>query len=438
MNRTYHLIVFGCQMNIHDSEQIAAALEQADWSRAEREDEADAIILLTCCVRESAEQRLYGRVASLKSLKGGRPVTIAVGGCLAQKEGGRMLAEMPHIDLVFGTQQYPNIAMLLDQAATIQISAVDFDGLEFGTTPAYRREPFRAWITITHGCQNFCSYCIVPFVRGPEASRGIEDVLQEVGRHVDGGAREINLLGQNVNSYRSREDGESKFPQLLRLLAERFPDTWVRFTTSHPRDLSSDIIAAIAESQNACEHVHLPLQAGSDRILAAMNRGYTAGEYVEKANNMRRAIGDMALTTDLIVGFPGETEEDFTRTLEVVEACLFDASFTFIFNPREGTAAASLEDDVPSGVKQERLQRLMLLTRSLTTESLRRDVGREITVMVTSPSRKDPGKWSARSRNNKIVHFKRRGEDLIGRFVKVVITGAGSWSLEAEALDRGF
>jgi len=432
------LIVFGCQMNIHDSEQIAAALEQAGWSRAEREDEADAIILLTCCVRESAEQRLYGRLASLKSLKGGRPVTIAVGGCLAQKEGGRMLAEMPHVDLVFGTQQYPNIAMLLDQAANIQISAIDFDGLEFATTAAYRSVPFRAWVTITHGCQNFCSYCIVPFVRGPEASRGIEDVLQEVGRHVDGGAREINLLGQNVNSYRLREDGESKFSQLLGLLAERFPDTWVRFTTSHPRDFSSDIIAAIAESHNACEHVHLPLQAGSDRILAAMNRGYTAGEYVEKANNLRRAIQDVALTTDLIVGFPGETEEDFTRTLEVVEACLFDASFTFIFNPREGTAAASLEDDVPAGVKQERLQRLMLLTRSLTTESLRRNVGRDITVMVTGPSRKDPGKWSARSRNNKIVHFKRRGEDLTGRLVKVAITGAGSWSLKAEALDRGF
>ncbi len=425
-------------MNIHDSEQIAAALERAGWSRTEREDEADAIILLTCCVRQSAEQRLYGRLASLKSLKGGRPVTIAVGGCLAQKEGGRMLAEMPHVDLVFGTRQYPNIAMLLNQAANMQVSAIDFDGLEFGTTTTYRREPFRAWVTITHGCQNFCSYCIVPFVRGPEASRGVEDVLQEVGRHVDGGAREINLLGQNVNSYRLRDDGESKFPQLLRLLAERFPDTWVRFTTSHPRDFSGDIIRAIAESHNACEHVHLPLQAGSDRILAAMNRGYTVGEYVEKANNMRRAIQDVALTTDLIVGFPGETEKDFTRTLEVVEACLFDASFTFIFNPREGTAAASLEDDVPSGVKQERLQRLMLLTRSLTTESLRRDVGREITVMVTGLSRKDPGKWSARSRNNKIVHFKRWGDDLTGRLVKVVITGAGSWSLKAEALDRGF
>ncbi|OFW55943.1 MAG: tRNA (N6-isopentenyl adenosine(37)-C2)-methylthiotransferase MiaB [Candidatus Solincola sediminis] len=422
-------------MNRHDAEQIAGALEGAGWSLAESEEEANSIILLTCCVRESAEQRLYGRLASLKSLKQARPVKIAVGGCLAQKVGERMLHEMPHVDLVFGTQQYPNIAVLLEAAENTQVCATNLEGLEFGAGTSFRREQFRAWITITHGCQNFCSYCIVPFVRGPEVSRTIEEVVDEVARHVSGGAREINLLGQNVNSYRLREDGETKFPRLLRILAERFPDTWVRFTTSHPRDLNQEIIGAIAESRTACEHIHLPLQAGSDRILAAMNRGYTAAEYVEKAQDLRRLVSDISLTTDLIVGFPGETEDDFAKTMEVVEACGFDSSFTFIYNSREGTAAARINNDIPGGVKQERLERLMQLTRKLTGVSLARELGREISVMVTGPSRKDPRRWSARSRNNRIVHFERQDADLTGRLAKVVITEAGSWSLKAELLE---
>lgn len=399
------------------------------------EEKANAIILLTCCVRASAEQRLYGRLSSLKSLKDGRPITIAVGGCLAQKEGGRILQELPHVDLVFGTHQYPEIAGLLARAEKAALCQTGFTGLKMTSTPFYHSEHFRAWITITHGCENYCSYCIVPFVRGKEVSRPLEEVMEEVASHVHGGAREINLLGQNVNSYRLREDGESAFPGLLRRLGDQFPGLWVRFTTSHPRDFDSAIMRAIADTANVCEHVHLPLQAGSDRILESMNRGYTAAEYMQKAERLRRTIVDVSLATDLIVGYPGETEADFQKTMEVVEACRFDAAFTFIYNPREGTAAARMADDVPAETKRDRLQGLMSLTRRLTAESLRREVGKEITVMVNGPSRKDQGRWAARTRNNKIVHFERREDELAGKLARVTITGAGNWSLQAKMLE---
>ncbi len=422
-------------MNRHDADRIAGALEGEGWLCAESEEEADCIILLTCCVRESAERRLYGRLASMKSLKERRPISIAVGGCIAQKEGERMLVDVPHVDLVFGTHQYPNIASLIERASDSQVCAIDLDGLDLAGGSLFRGEAFRAWVTITHGCRNYCSYCIVPYVRGDEISRDMEEVAQEVGRHIMGGAREINLLGQNVNSYRLREEGISRFSQLLDLLGHRFRDTWIRFTTSHPRDFDSDIINAIAENRNICEHVHLPLQAGSDRVLENMNRGYTASQYMKKVKELRARVADVSLTTDLIVGFPGETEEDFQRTLDVVEGAAFDASFTFIYNSRPGTAAAAMRDDLAKEVKQERLERLMSLTSKLTADSLRREVGREMSVMVTGPSRRDPGRWAARSHNNKIVHFEREREDLTGKVVRVAITEAGNWSLKAMALE---
>lgn len=435
MERSYRLLVFGCQMNLHDAERISGALEEAGWREAPSEEDADAVILLTCCVRESAEQRLYGRLSALKRLKDGGRVTIAVGGCLAQQEGAELLARAPYVDLVFGTHRYPEIASLLEAAARGAACAIGMGGLRLDGLPVRRRQPFRAWITITQGCDNYCSYCVVPLVRGHEESRPLEEVLREAAAYVSQGVREINLLGQNVNSYRRKEDGRSAFAALLRRMDEECGDAWVRFTTSHPRDFDDEIARAVAQTPNVCEYVHLPLQAGSDRILSAMNRGYSSGEYLEKAAMLRKTVEGVSLSTDVIVGFPGEREEDFRATLEVVESCRFDAAFTFVYNPRRGTAAALMPDDVPAEVKRERMERLTALTRRLTAASLREEVGREHVVLVYGPSRKDPGKWSARTRNNKLVHFPRGDDDIAGRFARVVVTSSGSWSLRGELLE---
>ncbi len=431
--RKYALLVFGCQMNLHDAERIRGVLEAAGWREADVE-EAEAVLLLTCCVRESAERRLYGRLSALKPMKQARPMTIAVGGCLAQKEGMELMRRAPYVDVVFGTHQYTEIDSLL-AAAGGGVCATAMTGVRFAGVPSRRREDFRAWVTITSGCDNHCAYCIVPMVRGPECSRGMEEVAREVEELAAEGVKEINLLGQNVNSYRRREEGRSRFPDLLRLLGERFPQPWIRFTSSHPRDFDSDVIAALAATANVCEHVHLPMQAGSDRVLRAMGRGYGREEYLEKVLQLRRALPGVSLTTDLMVGFPGEGEEDFQDTLEMVELCGFDAAFTFLYNPRRGTPASRLADDVPAAMKVERLQRLAETTRRFTARSLERELGREHLVLVNGPSRKDPGRWAARTRGNKQVHFARNGPDLTGRFARVRISSAGSWSLQARLLE---
>ncbi len=426
-DRTYALITYGCQMNLHDAERIGGILRASGWLETSPE-EAAAVILLTCCVRESAEERFYGRLFSLRPLKE-KGTLIAVGGCLAQKEGLRLLERAPFVDLVFGTRQYPRIAHLLEEAEKGPLCALEMVSLDYTDLPAERRERFRAWVTITHGCDNFCSYCIVPFVRGREASRPISEVVEEVGRLVDDGVKEVNLLGQNVNSYRRREEGKSRFADLLRLLGREYPGIWIRFTTSHPRDFDRDIMSAIADTEAVCEHVHLPLQAGSDRILSAMRRGYRSDEYLSKVADLRRIVKGVVLTTDIMVGFPGETEDDFRRTLEMVQRCRFDAAFTFMYNDRPGTAAARLPGKVPAQVKLERLERLATLTRSLTSASLADRVGRVEKVLVEGLSRKDPGRWRARTRGNQLVHFPKGEEDLTGEFVEVSITSAGSWSL---------
>jgi len=431
MGKKYALLTFGCQMNIHDAERIRGALDAGGWNECGTED-ADAIIFMTCCVRGSAEQRLYGRLSSVKPLKEQRGTIIAVGGCLAQKEGLRLMERAPYVDVVFGTHQYPFIVELLAQSAAGRICATDLSGIDVSLVPCRRYDDFRAWITITHGCDNFCSYCIVPYVRGGEVSRPIREVTDEVGLQVAEGVKEINLLGQNVNSYRRKEEGRSRFAELLRLLGERYPGPWIRFTTSHPRDFDSEIMKAIAETGNVCEYVHLPLQAGSDRVLTAMNRGYGREEYMRKVDALRALVPGVSLTTDLIVGFPGESEDDFTATLEMVERCRFDAAFTFLYNTREGTAAAGLPGEVPEEVKHERLQRLMEVTRRMTSESLRSDLDTDQTVLVYGPSRKDPRRWSARTRTNRLVHFRRGESDLSGVFARVHITGAGNWSLQGE------
>lgn len=435
MDRRYVLITFGCQMNFHDAERISGLLHSAGWREARSPEESDAVILLTCCVRESAERRLYGRLGALKPLKERKGTLIAVGGCLAQKEGVRLLVKAPYIDLVFGTHRYTDIARLLEESLQGNVCDVEMSGLRTVGLPRKPVNKYRGWVAISQGCDNYCTYCIVPYVRGPEESRPMREVIEEVDMLVGGGCREIVLLGQNVNSYRRKEEGNSAFAALLRELGSRFPDTWIRFTTSHPRDFDSEIIEAVAETEPVCENVHLPLQAGSDAVLERMNRGYTADNYLAAISELRQRVSGLSLTTDLIVGFPGERERDFRATLEMVKECRFDASYTFLFNPREGTAAANLPDDVPARVKQDRLNRLMQLTRRLTRSSLEGELGRDHLVLVQGPSRKDKGMWAARTRNNKLVHFPRGDEDLEGRLARVRIASAGSWSLHAGLLE---
>ena len=421
-------------MNLHDAERIAGLLKAEGWRESGLE-EADAVILLTCCVRESAERRLFGRLSAIGALKKNRPLTIAVGGCLAQREGLNLMHKAPYVDLVFGTHQYPHIAHLLQQSEGGGVCSTAMERLDLSHIPCQPRDEFRSWVTITQGCDNYCSYCVVPFVRGRETSRSMDDVLEEVGRHVSRGSREINLLGQNVNSYRRKEEGRSRFADLLRLVGEGYPEVWVRFMTSHPRDFDTRIMQAIAANANVCEYVHLPLQSGSDSILEGMNRGYTREEYLGKAIELRDAVHDVCLTTDIIVGFPGESTDDFEDTLEMVMRCRFDAAFTFVYNPREETAAAHMPDEVSVEAKRERMDRLVALTDDLTAASLRTEVGREREALVYGCSRKDPRRWAARTRRNRLVHFERKDDDLTGRFVRLSIISAGNWSLQGELIE---
>lgn len=434
--RRFHLITFGCQMNRHDAERVAGILESRGWKPTANPEEADAVIFITCCVRQSAEDRFHGRLTTMKGCKRPRQI-LAVGGCLAQKSGEDILEKYPFVDLVFGTAQYPRIAELLEKARSCKVTALEMDGVRPKILPASREKAHRAWITIIEGCDNFCSYCIVPFVRGRERSKPIEEILKEAEDSVAQGAKEIFLLGQNVNSYMRRETGRSRFAALLMKLAERLPDgVWIRFTTNHPRDLDRDTIKVIAENPNICRHVHLPLQAGSDRILAAMNRGYTSHEYLEKVELLREEVDGIAVTTDLMVGFPGETEEDFRRTLQMVERCAFDASFTFIYNPREGTRATLLKDDVPRAVKQERLSRLARLTAELTRRSLEREVDKTHRILVEGRSRKNPEVWEGRTSCNKAVHFYAPGNPE-GSFMRVKVKRAGNWCLYGDPVPEG-
>jgi len=430
MAKRYALLTFGCQMNIHDGERISGVLEAAGWRESSLED-ADAVILLTCCVRASAERRFLGRLASLKPLKEGRGVTIAVGGCLAQKEGVRLLQTAPHVDLVFGTHQYPNIAALLEEAVTGPTCALDMDGLRLHDVPVRRREGFRAWITISHGCDNFCSYCVVPYVRGREVSRPVDEILAEAGRHASEGVREIVLLGQNVDSYRLREEGRSRFADLLRRLGSTFPDVWIRFLTSHPRDLDRDAIRAIAETPNVCEYVHLPLQSGSDRILASMNRGYDGETYLSRVKALRDSVEGVVLSTDIIVGFPGETAEQFQRTYDLVEELRFDVVHVAAYSPRPGTRAALLPDDVPTEEKKRRLDLIETLQERIVAETNQSLVGTTVEILVENRRK---GKWEGRTRTNKLVFFS-DPRDMRGRIVPVKVEKASAWALQGTLVE---
>jgi len=440
MNRTYFVRTFGCQMNEHDSERIAGLLEADGLDAAERIEDADVVVLNTCCIRENADNKLYGTLGHLKALKQARPaLEIVVAGCLSQKDRDLVQRRAPHVDVVVGTHNVHRTVELLDRMRrqgrpVLEIWDEAADDTFPSALPARREVDHAAWVTIQIGCDNRCAFCIVPSVRGREISRPFDELVAEVERLAADGVTEVTLLGQNVNSYgRDLTRRRPLFAELLTAIAGVEGIHRVRFTSPHPKDLRPETIEAMAANPAVCPHLHLPLQSGSDRILAAMHRGYTAERYLERLAAARAAIEDLAVTTDIIVGFPGETDDDFERTLEVVAEAGYDSAFTFIFSPRPGTEAAGLtERFVPAEVAAERFERLrVVVERSSLARHLAR-VGRTEEVVVEGPSKRDPALTTGRTAQNKLVHVRLPRPLRPGTYAQLRITGAGAHHLSGE------
>jgi tRNA-2-methylthio-N6-dimethylallyladenosine synthase len=411
--QSYFIRTFGCQMNEHDSERIGGLLEADGMVRADRPEDADVVVLNTCTIRENADQKLYGYLGALRSIKLRRDgMQIAVGGCMAQKDKELIHERAAWVDVVFGTHNTHRVVDLLDHAVEwgpvteILEKTTSVDDLP-SYLPAHRESPFSAWVTITIGCNNSCTFCIVPIVRGAEISRRPGDILQEVRNLAANGVSEVTLLGQNVNSYgRDLELNGRKplFADLLRRTGEVEGIRRIRYTSPHPKDFREDVAEAMAETPAVCEQMHLPLQSGSDRILAAMHRGYNAERFLKKLAMSRDIVPGLAVSTDIIVGFPGETDDDFERTMDVVAEARFDGAFTFQFSPRPGTPAATMDGQVPPEVVQERFDRLVSLQNRISYEKNLELEGRQLEVMVEGPSKKDPSITTTRTRGNKLLH----------------------------------
>ena len=443
MARTYLIRTFGCQMNAHDSERLAGLFEHDGMEATDDVEQADVVLLNTCCIRENADNKLYGHLGHLKSVKARRPgMQIAVGGCLAQKDRELIQRRAPHVDAVFGTHNVAHAVDLLHRAAREgPITEILEESEAFPSAlPARRDLPYSAWLTIQIGCDNRCAFCIVPAVRGREISRPFAEIVGEAETLAAAGTVEITLLGQNVNSYgRDLTRRRPLFADLLRAVGAVDGMRRVRFTSPHPKDLRPETVGAMAETPAVCEHLHLPLQAGGNRTLAAMHRGYTAERYLEKLAAARAEIDDLAVTTDLIVGFPGESEDDFERTLEVVAEAGYDSAYTFIFSPRPGTEAAERADaNVAPEVAAERFARLAVVVERSALARHRARVGRTEEVLVEGPSKKDASVLSGRTRQNKLVHFSTRdGAEAPrpGSFAHVTITSAAAHFLRGELVE---
>jgi tRNA-2-methylthio-N6-dimethylallyladenosine synthase len=414
--KTYAVEAYGCQMNVYDGGLIAGILEGDGYRPAPRISRADLMVVNTCSVRDHAERRVLGRIRELAGLRRQRPHSrLVVCGCMAQRMGAQLLDRIPGIDLVIGTGEYRRLPDLLCRIETGR-AAVTSDTLELYSDIRPRPAPgLSAFVSVMRGCDNRCSYCIVPQLRGPARSRSVDDILDEVRTLTDQGIREITFLGQNVNAYR---DGNRGFAGLLRR-ADRVDRLWrIRFTTSHPRDMSEEIFTAMAESGSVCEHLHLPLQSGSDRILKAMRRGYTTGQYRSVVDRARELIPGLSLTTDLIAGFPGETDEDFRQTLDMLEAIEFDHAFTFQYSPRPGTDAVKFSGQVPEKVRQQRLRTLIDTQHAITQQISGQMAGRTVEVLVEGPSKRNAAEMMGRTRTNKVVIFSGNSR-LSGRLVRV-------------------
>jgi len=455
--RRYVVRTFGCQMNEHDSERIAGLLEADGLVAADDVTDADVVVLNTCCIRENADNKLYGNLGHLKTWKAQKPGRqIVVSGCLAQKDRDLVQTKAGHVDVVMGTHNVHRAAELLrasrEHGPLVEIldAAVLEDHARFPSAlPAVRENSYNAWVTIQIGCDNHCAFCIVPAVRGEEISRPFADVLGEITALAEQGVSEITLLGQNVNSYgrdlqlAARRDGvldarpRPLFAELLRAAGAIDGIRRVRFTSPHPKDMRPETFAAMAETPAVCEQLHYPLQSGSDRVLAVMHRGYTAERYLARLIEARRVVPDLAVSTDIIVGFPGETDDDFAATLAVAAEARFDDAFTFIFSPRPGTEAATMTDRfVDPAVAGERFDRLRIVIERSALASNQVRIGRLEEVLVEGPSRKDPGVLAARTRQYRLVHFRPDQPLRTGAYATVEITGAAPHHLTGRFVEQ--
>lgn len=437
MNRdkTYHITTFGCQMNEHDSETIAGMLEDLGFSQNPERNCADVAIINTCSVRENADKRFFGTLGQLKRIKKENPeFTVCVCGCMMQQQHiiDSIKSKYPWVDLIFGTHnihQFPQLLKSVMEEKEKLVHVWEDGGEIVEGLPAKRLYRHKAFVNIMYGCNNFCTYCIVPYTRGRERSRKPEDILDEVTRLTADGVREVTLLGQNVNSYRG--DGNTDFADLIYRLQDIEGLKRIRFMTSHPKDLSDKLIRAYRDCDKLCNYIHLPVQSGSSRILKEMNRKYTKEEYLELIEKLRKAVPDIAISTDIIVGFPGETEEDFEETLDLVRTVRYDSAFTFLYSIRRGTPAEHYPDQIPEEKKHQRFNRLVETVNSISAEKNKAYEGRVEKVLVEGPSKNDSRTYTGRTEGFKLINFP-ASPDLQGKIIDVKVTAGKTFSLEGQ------
>lgn len=429
----YKILPYGCQMNFSDGERFAGQLERMGYKPAEKLEDADIIIINTCCVRESAEKKIYGKIGEIKHLKQQKPdLILGITGCMAQKDGDAIFKKASHVDFVLGTNKMYDLPAVLEEIFAsrghIVKLAGDYD-MPPNVEPAENNSLF-AFVPTMYGCNNFCTYCIVPYVRGRERSRAPQEIVAEITKLAQNGVKEVTLLGQNVNSYgKDRDDAD--FADLLAMVDKIEGIERIRYMTSHPRDLTDKVIETIKNSKHICEHFHLPVQYGTDKMLKAMNRGYTTAYYKELVAKIRSQFPEASFTTDLIVGFPGETDEDFAQMLEFLKEIRYDAAYTFLYSKRSGTPAATMENQVPQELKKERLHKLMDAQNEISLEINQSLLNKTVEVMVEGPSKTDPNVYTGHTRTNKIILWDHKDEQ-IGDLVKVKITHPQTWVLKGE------
>lgn len=435
--KTYHILTYGCQMNEHDSEKISGMLTSIGYEETDDDINADLVIFNTCLIRENAELKFFGKLGEIKGLKRNNPdMLVAVCGCMMQNEDLRqkVIRKYSFVDIIFGTNTIHELPALIYGAEVHKNKSIDIienTELIYENMPKQRKFKYKALVNITYGCNNFCTYCVVPYVRGREKSREPLEIINEVKALALDGCKEITLLGQNVNSYGSNLENKFTFSELLYEINKIDGIERIRFMTSHPKDLTDDLIMAIKQCSKVCNHVHLPIQAGSNEILKRMNRKYTREHYLDLVYRLKKEIPDVAITTDIIVGFPGETEEDFLQTVDVVKNVQYDSAFTFLYSMREGTKAALMEDQIPDEIKHERFDRLLDVLYTIVLEKNSQCIGHTYPVLVESTSKTSDNFLTGRTEHFRLVHFKGT-EELLGQIVNVKITNVKTFHMEGE------
>ncbi|CCQ93093.1 enzyme for ms(2)i(6)A formation for tRNA modification [[Clostridium] ultunense Esp] len=438
-NKKYTIVTYGCQMNEHDSEKISWILETMGYKWTDNKEESDFIIYNTCLVRENAELKVYGQLGALKDLKRKNPdLILAVCGCMMQQEEARdiILSKYKHVDIIFGTGNIHKLPQLISRYHQINRTVVDIveDNREIvEDIEANRKYSFKAFVNIMYGCNNFCTYCIVPYTRGREKSRKPENIIKEIEDLAKKGYKEITLLGQNVNSYGKTLGYDYSFANLLEDVNKIEGIARIRFMTSHPKDLSDELIQSIAKLDKVCEHLHLPVQSGSNKVLKEMNRKYTKGDYLTLIEKIKNAVPDIAISTDIIVGFPGETEEDFNETLDLIKKVRYDSAFTFLYSVRKGTIAAKMENQVPDEIKHERFQRLLDTLYPIFYEENLKYADKIVEVLVEEVSKNNENVLTGRTRHGKLIHFE-GSKELIGNLVNVKVEKIKSFTLEGSII----